>query len=272
MSNLVTRAITGFFFGLLIVGSILLGPVLQSIVFGLFLVLGLNEFSSLFKDTAYKQSRVATVFVGIFIYVVFVLSPVYNISIELLLAIIFVIFFLVFLVEIWRKQAQPLLAISVFVFGIFYLVVPFVLMHRIVIQNTFTFSPLLGMFLLIWANDTFAYLFGRKIGKTPLFERISPKKTWEGTIGGILMTIVISLTIAFFTSTSDFMYWIIAGMLIAPCAIFGDLLESLFKRSLNIKDSGNILPGHGGILDRFDAVLFTVPFFYLWNMIYEQIF
>jgi phosphatidate cytidylyltransferase len=270
MSNLVTRAITGFFFALLIVGSILLGPTIQSIAFGVFLVLGLNEFSSLFKETDFIPSRFATVFVGTILYIFFVLSNLYTVSIELLFSIGFVLFFLVFLLEIWRKQLQPLSAISIFVFGIFYIVVPFVLMNRLMFQVTDSFSPLLGMIVLIWANDTFAYLFGRKLGKTPLFERISPKKTWEGTIGGILMTMVISLTIAYFTETSDLLYWIIAGIVIAPSAIFGDLLESLFKRSLKIKDSGNILPGHGGILDRFDAVLFTVPFFYLWNLIYEQ--
>lgn len=131
-------------------------------------------------------------------------------------------------------------------------------------------NPLaIGMFLLIWTNDTFAYLTGRFIGKTKLFERISPKKTWEGTIGGVVFTIGVGYLIGLWSSDYTSTFWMVSAVLIAPCAIFGDLLESLFKRSLNIKDSGNILPGHGGILDRFDATLFAVPFFYSWVMFYN---
>jgi phosphatidate cytidylyltransferase len=271
MSNLVTRAITGFFFALIIIGSIQLGSCIQAMAFGIFLILGLKEFSALFKDTNYRQSPLITVIIGVFIYTSFVLSRTINFSTEILFCIVFVLFFLVFLIEIWRKQTLPLVSISVFVFGIIYLVVPFILMNRLVLVNSNSFSPLLGMILLIWSNDTFAYLFGRKIGKTPLFERISPKKTWEGTIGGIIMTLISSVVIGLLTNSDDTIFWLFSGLIIAPCAIFGDLLESLFKRSMKIKDSGNILPGHGGILDRFDAVLFTVPFFYLWCLIYEQI-
>jgi phosphatidate cytidylyltransferase len=105
-------------------------------------------------------------------------------------------------------------------------------------------------------------------GKTKLFERISPKKTWEGTIGGLLMTILAGYIIGTFVNTDRTLFWVVSAVIIAPCAVYGDLLESLFKRSLEIKDSGNILPGHGGILDRFDAALFAIPFFYCWTMIY----
>ena len=272
MSNLITRAITGFFFALIIVGSIFLGSEFQAVAFGTFLFLGLNEFANLFKETDYKQSPLISVFVGMSIYGIFIVSNYLNLSFEVIFSSIFVLLFLVFLVELWRKQLLPILSISVFVFGIIYLVVPFVLMNKLVKSELNGFSPLLGMILLIWANDTFAYLFGRKIGKTALFERISPKKTWEGTFAGVIMTVITSSIIALCTSSTDTLFWIVSGIIVAPCAIFGDLLESLFKRSMNIKDSGNILPGHGGILDRFDAVLFTVPFFYLWYLIYEHLF
>jgi phosphatidate cytidylyltransferase len=271
MSNLVIRAITGFFFTLTIIVSILLGNNIQAIVFAVFLALGLYEFASLFKNTDYRQTRIISVFIGLTIYILFVLSKHNILSTELLFSIVLVLLFIVFLIEIWRKQKAPLLSLSVFVFGLVYLVVPFVLMNRLVVLNSEAFSPLLGMIIIIWANDTFAYLTGRKIGKTPLFERISPKKTWEGTFGGIIMIIISSVLIGISTKSEDTLFWVIAGIIITPCTIFGDLLESLFKRSLKIKDTGNILPGHGGILDRFDAVLFTVPFFYLWHLIYQQI-
>lgn len=272
MSNLLTRAITGFFFALIIIGSILLGSDIQGLAFGIFLVLGLIEFAALFNKTNYTQSPVLTVFIGTLIYCLFLLSKYEIFTDKLLFSVSFFLIFTAFLLEIWKKQTQPLLSLSIFVFGIIYLVVPFVLMNILARDSIETFSPLLGMILLIWTNDTFAYLIGRKIGRTPLFERISPKKTWEGTFGGIIFSIFTASLIAYFTVANDSIYWLVAVIIIVPAAIFGDLLESLFKRSLNIKDSGNILPGHGGILDRFDAVLFTVPFFYLWHLIYEQLF
>ena len=104
-----------------------------------------------------------------------------------------------------------------------------------------------------------------------MFERISPKKTWEGTIGGILFTAIAAIILSQFSDARyNLLFWVISALIIAPCAIFGDLFESLIKRSLNVKDSGTILPGHGGLLDRFDAALFTVPYFFTWMIIYSQ--
>jgi phosphatidate cytidylyltransferase len=116
--------------------------------------------------------------------------------------------------------------------------------------------------LLTWTNDTFAYLGGRFFGKKSLFPRISPKKTWEGTLVGIVFTAFAGIMIAFTTDTSTW-FWMLASLLVAIASILGDLFESLFKRSLQIKDSGKLLPGHGGILDRMDATFFAVPLFYL---------
>ena len=125
------------------------------------------------------------------------------------------------------------------------------------------------MFILIWTNDSMAYATGRLIGKTKLFERISPKKTWEGTIGGIIFTLGAGFLWSFYVSELPLIFWIICSPLVAVAAIFGDLFESQIKRQLGVKDSGTILPGHGGILDRFDAALMAIPIFYgLW-MIYH---
>jgi phosphatidate cytidylyltransferase len=154
-------------------------------------------------------------------------------------------------------------------FSVFYLIVPFFLVIALNRMSDHQNPLAIGMFLLIWTNDTFAYLSGRFFGRTKLFERISPKKTWEGTIGGIFFTIGVAYLISLWCNDYSLSFWIIAALIIAPCSIFGDLLESLFKRSLNIKDSGNILPGHGGILDRFDAALFAIPFFYCWVVFYS---
>ena len=118
--------------------------------------------------------------------------------------------------------------------------------------------PPLSIFILIWCNDTFAYLTGRLLGKHKLFERISPKKTWEGFIGGLLFAVLAGVLLAYFLEWS-YIKMITYGIVVGAIGTAGDLVESMLKRNVGVKDSGNILPGHGGILDRFDAVLFVVP-------------
>lgn len=269
MNNLLQRSITGAIFAIVVLGSILWDPYIQAIVFSVFMVLGILEFYNLFNTHNYVQvSKEIGVFIGLFIF-----SLLIGISFQWLPVIsilfIFPLFFTLILVELWRKTEHPLINISVLVFGIIYIVIPFFLTIDLNLRNTSYLPSVVGMYLLIWTNDTFAYFSGRLFGRTKLFERISPKKTWEGTIGGILFTLLVGYIIGAFVNRGEEMFWVISAIIIAPCAIFGDLLESLFKRSLNIKDSGNILPGHGGILDRFDAALFAIPFFYCWAMLYE---
>jgi phosphatidate cytidylyltransferase len=125
----------------------------------------------------------------------------------------------------------------------------------------------MGFFLLLWTNDTGAYLAGKSFGKHKLFERISPKKTWEGSIGGLALAIAVAYGVSFLPTFVDITKtdWLVIGFLVAVFGSFGDLFESLLKRNLKIKDSGTILPGHGGVLDRFDGLFLAVPamFFYL---------
>ncbi|MEY4522697.1 MAG: hypothetical protein RIT10_1882 [Bacteroidota bacterium] len=268
MNNLVLRAITGALFAFVVLGSILWDPYAQAIVFSIFMVLGLLEFYNLFNNhRVVRVSKEIGVFIGVFIFCLLV-----GISLDWLpvisIALISPLFFALILAELWRKKEHPLINISVLVFGIIYVVLPFYLTIDLNLRNESDLPNVVGMYILIWTNDTFAYLTGRMFGKTKLFERISPKKTWEGTIGGVFVTLIFGFIIGAFINKGEELFWIISAMIIAPCAIYGDLLESLFKRSLNIKDSGTILPGHGGILDRFDAALFAIPFFYCWAMIY----
>jgi phosphatidate cytidylyltransferase len=119
---------------------------------------------------------------------------------------------------------------------------------------------ILGFFILIWSNDTFAYLVGRSVGKTKLFQRISPGKTWEGTVGGVICTQGIAYALSIYFTELEPIHWHVVAVIVSVFGTLGDLVESMFKRSLGVKDSGNILPGHGGILDRFDAVLVAAPF------------
>jgi len=268
VNNLLQRTITGLVFASLVIGSILWNPYLQTVVFSVFMVLGLMEYYRLFKGQ--KEIQVSSeigIFIGLFIFTLLV-----GISLKILpvISITFIVplLFTLILVELWKKHEHPISNIALMVFGILYVVIPFYLTIDLNLRNTFYLPTVVGMFLLIWTNDTFAYVCGRLFGKHKLFERISPNKTWEGTTGGIVFTLLLGFIIGKYINEGNTFFWIISAVIIAPGSIFGDLLESLFKRSLNIKDTGTILPGHGGILDRFDAALFSIPFFYCWNMVY----
>lgn len=272
MSNLVVRSITGALFVVLILGSVFWNELIAFSVLTGFMILGLIEFYTLFKNNEQIDIRwEIPTFFSLLIYGLFAFAMFGHIPTVILIGV-FPLLFIYFLTELWRKKENPLINLSIGLFGMFYVGLPFFLMNLL---NHFDQSlnwlhinnslPLLaGLFIIVWTNDTFAYLTGRFLGKHKLFERISPKKTWEGTIGGVLFAIGAGLLIAFFTDQFDMLFWGIAAVLISLSSIFGDLLESLFKRSLKIKDSGTILPGHGGILDRFDAAIFAAPVFLFW--------
>lgn len=263
MNNLILRSITGAIFVGLILIPLFFEPIYGASIFGLFFLLGIIEFQNLFENSRLKLNKHTNLFFSIFIYAI-----VFGIFLDLIPIVlgllIFPTVFLWFLIELWRGEKNPIENSAIALFGLIYVGLPFILATQLHSNITTGFPVLAGMFILIWSNDTFAYLSGRFFGKTKLFERISPKKTWEGTIGGVLLTIVAGFLIGSYLDSGSGLFWMGAALFIAPCAIFGDLLESLFKRSLNIKDSGNILPGHGGILDRFDASLFAIPFFYVY--------
>lgn len=275
MRNIIVRGLTGIVFTAVIICPLLWSVDITTIVFTAFLFLGIFEFYTLFKG----HSKIdVSVGMGVGLSVVITtltIATIYNlISPEILLLAFIPLIFIGLVSEIWRKKKEPILNSATLVLGLVYVVLPFLLLigmhYRFELDRAHMDSPgiplVLGMFLLIWTNDTFAYLSGRAFGKTKLIERISPNKTWEGTIGGVIFTLALGAILGYFNN--DFGFWIPAAAIIAPCASIGDLFESVIKRNLGIKDSGNILPGHGGILDRFDATLMAVPFFFLWNSIY----
>ena len=150
------------------------------------------------------------------------------------------------------------------VFAYFYIILPLVCLIFIYEKNMLY---ALALFTFVWVNDTFAYLVGIKFGKHKLFERISPKKTWEGFFGGLIFAIIAGFLFHYFTSNEitcntfpcDRFKWIGLAIVVVIFGTIGDLFESYLKRSLNVKDSGTILPGHGGLLDRLDSILFAAP-------------
>jgi phosphatidate cytidylyltransferase len=138
-------------------------------------------------------------------------------------------------------------------------------------NDAFAKSLIVGIFLLIWINDSFAYLVGKSIGRTKLFPSVSPKKTWEGTIGGLVFTMGAAYMMAKYEPILNSLEWLVMATVIVIAGSFGDLVESKLKRSAGVKDSGAILPGHGGMLDRLDSLIFAAPFAYLTLIIFTYV-
>ena len=182
--------------------------------------------------------------------------------------------------ELLRKQERPFDALAQTVFGIVFIAVPFSLfpymtfgfqgLDPILQASTTDFSPglILGIFILSWSFDVAAYLFGTWLGKHKLVERISPEKSWEGFIFGLVITILIAWLISLWIKIPDVISWIIIGIIVAVTGTLGDLAESMLKRSVGAKDSGSMLPGHGGILDRFDSLILSLPFVFLYIVLF----
>jgi phosphatidate cytidylyltransferase len=160
-----------------------------------------------------------------------------------------------------RRDLQPFVNIAFTFLGIIYVAVPFALLNMAVfIQHTYSYQIIVGSLFLIWASDTGAYFAGRKFGKNKLFFRISPKKTWEGSIGGTLLALLFAYVLSLYFQDLLLWQWLCIAVIIVITGTYGDLVESLFKRSIRIKDSGSAIPGHGGFLDRFDSLLLSSPF------------
>ena len=265
---MLTRAITGFLFILTIIAGIYFNQYISMALFTLIVLLGLDEFYGLVKKSKeIKPIKFWGTLTGFALMLVLCLIALGIISTKIVFIPIMMVF-MIFLIELYRKKENPFTNVSYTILGMIYIVVPFAMLFHLgfYVENSFTtdysFQIILGFFVMLWTNDTGAYLAGRFLGKHKLFERISPKKTWEGSFGGALLTLVAAYILSIFFTNLELHNWIVIAILVAIFGGLGDLVESMLKRSLNIKDSGNILPGHGGILDRFDGLLLSIPFIY----------
>lgn len=268
MKNLLTRTLTGFFIVLIVLGGLWLHPITFFLV-TLTIVIGLQlEMNTLF----FRENSIEYLFKGLLLSVpVFLVSPFIAIgalpSSILLVSILLLI--LISISEIYKRGDRHFESISKLLTLVVYTTIPYLLMIFSVFSKGSTsieFSPALviAFFILLWINDTGAYLFGITIGRHKLFERISPRKTWEGFIGGVALTLVAAWLLWKVLNIYTLGDWLLLGLLVSVFASFGDLFESLLKREAGVKDSGSILPGHGGLLDRFDGVTFAFPVFYLY--------
>lgn len=263
MNNFLKRLFTAVFFTGILLGSVLWNQYSFFALFFIISLLTLHEFYSLISFdqirpqflTGYMTSGVLLVTSAL------VLSSLLP-PVLIVLSIPFMFF--CFIYELYTKSDKPFVNIAITVFGIIYIAVPFALLLYIPFstraESVYHPNIVVGYFFILWANDTGAYLLGMAFGKRKLFERISPKKSWEGSIGGLGSALIVAWCCSVWFHDLNYIQWTITGIIIVVTGTFGDLSESLLKRSLNIKDSGKILPGHGGLLDRFDALLVSVPF------------
>jgi phosphatidate cytidylyltransferase len=234
-----------------------------ALLFLLILFGSLTDFNNLFKQSEVKPNKWLIYLASILMFATAYLIATKTIEIKYFLGLL-PLFLIIMAVELYRKKTHPVENIAVTIFGIIYLAVPLSLVNFLVFsgilnQNLYTSKLLIAIFALIWIHDSGAYLFGVSMGKHRLFERISPKKSWEGAIGGTLTAILASWVISIYIPEIKLIHWISISILTVVASTFGDLTESMFKRYFGIKDSGNILPGHGGVLDRFDSLFFAAP-------------
>ena len=176
--------------------------------------------------------------------------------------VLFPLFSFIFFIKLYKKdEKKPFTNIAFTFLGIIYVALPFSLLHFVVFSpGYYSWQILIGCLLLQWSSDVGAYFAGVSFGKTKLFERVSPKKSWEGSIGGTLLALLMAFGLSHFFEDLLLWQWLCIAGIIVIAGTYGDLVESLFKRSIEIKDSGASIPGHGGFLDRFDSLLLSAPF------------
>ena len=267
MKPIVTRTLSGAVYIALMLGSVLAGRFVFGAVQLLFIILCLIEYRKIASIGGITIGSLNLLAAGVLSYVVVILYlwDIWNMRYLLL---IFLIIFKIILGELFLQNKHPIINIGVTLTGLFYIVLPFSILNFFYYpEMNYGFpsgSLLVGFFIIIWGNDTFAYLSGMAFGKHKLFERISPKKTWEGTIGGCVFAVIAAIVLSFIYKDFNVFEWMGFALTIIIFGTFGDLFESMIKRTIGLKDSGNIMPGHGGILDRFDSILIAAPFAYLY--------
>ena len=261
MKNLFVRTLTGIAFTVVITGSLLLNELTYAILFIFILLGGMSEFLKMAKTAGISPASSPLLISGVCVFLIFFLTGTGLLPVSSYFALV-ILSLLIFIIELYRKKEKPLQNIAVSLFCLIYIALPVSMTGFLAFNDAHVYTPylLLALFVIIWAYDSGAYLLGVSFGKHRLFERISPKKSWEGAIGGALSAAGVSWIISsYLIPEIGLFHWFGIAITAVVFATFGDLAESLLKRQFNMKDSGNSLPGHGGILDRFDSLLFAVP-------------
>ena len=270
--NLITRGVAGVVYVVILLFGILYNKYAFITVFGLILVLALNEFYRLIEDkTPHLISKLFNIISGTIIFISSYLFLEEKAMLALpLAALIYLLSLLVSAILINRSDIFNTIIYSAF--GQLYITLPFCLLLLIsyeyeMANPAYFYAFILAIFVFIWVNDTFAFLTGVTMGKNKLLERISPKKTVEGFIGGMFFTMLAGVGFSFIFTEYTIFFWIGFALIASIFGTLGDLFESLIKRTYKVKDSGQLIPGHGGILDRIDSLLFVIPAIYVYLLI-----
>ena len=269
MKGLVRRATTALIFVIVMISGLFGGRLSFVLLFAMITALCLWEYLCMVLHRYTKRDFTRMVLGVAFGLTPFVMASVLQIN-KTIVEDQFVIFasilffpliFLAFIYELFTRSPTPFQNVGFIVLGMVYIGAPFALLDFIAFHNgQFYSKTVFGLLLLSWTNDTGAYLVGSQFGKRPLHKRISPKKTWEGTMGGVFCTFLIAVILCFTLDELQLKDWMVLAAIVAIFGTVGDLVESMLKRSVGVKDSGGLLPGHGGVLDRFDAFIFLLPF------------
>ena len=265
MSNLAQRIIAGVLGAAVLIGAIYWSEWSFFVIFLLIMSFSLWEFYTILEKANFKTMKLLAVGVGVLIF-----SGTFWVQRNekyagLLLLSIFALLFVLFVLKLYDKNdREPFANLAMNILGLLYVCVPFSLLLGVSYwgsqRGLYHYQIPLGILFCLWASDTGAYFVGKKLGKTKLFERISPKKTWEGFVGGMIFSQMVAWGLSvYFTSVEGWKWFVISGIIVT-IGTYGDLVESMLKRSLGIKDSGSVIPGHGGFLDRFDGLLVAMPF------------
>ena len=270
MNETIIRSLSGLVYISLLIWATLFSRETFLVLFGLLLLQTVNEFCTLVK-----LPRIQSIILAAVLYFIFAFFLAQNkfTDFGLIIASLFVCFKLMF--WLLKDKLLPTIKEENWMNLIGYIILPFIFITKIpLINDNFIPSIIIGIFILIWTNDTFAYVVGKSIGKHKLFESISPKKTIEGFFGGFVFAILASYLISKYYiegSITNHYIWIGFAVIVSIFGTIGDLIESKFKRLANVKDSGKIMPGHGGILDRLDSVIFVSPFVFLFYQILNYV-
>ena len=272
MKELAIRALSGAVYVALLIGSLFVQEA-TVILIGIFGIISLTEFSKLIKLKSFIQYIVYFIIYIGFWYICLQNTTITGTDETIQILLVITTFVnLILIKDLFTSKKIPLFESKRYIATTFYLSSGFVFMLLIAnYQNEFTPLLLLGSFILIWINDSAAYLVGKNFGKQKLFPSISPKKTVEGFLGGLFFACISSYFIATYTETLGFTPWLILAIIVSVLGTFGDLIESKFKRQAGVKDSGAIMPGHGGLLDRLDSIIFAAPFIYLFLRILNYV-
>lgn len=254
------RLITGFSGAAVGIFCIAYSSWTYGVIFLLIMAVTQLEFYSLLEKQGRKPLKIVGLITGLLLFVLMFLVEKQVIS----SSNYFILFGAIpatYLIKLYNStDKDKFINIAYTFLGVIYVAMPISLIHAIAFTSgTYHYEYVLGLMLMLWASDVGAYFAGNAFGKHKLFERVSPGKTWEGSFGGLLLSLVFSIGMSHYHESLTLVQWIIFCVTIVIFGAYGDLVESLFKRSISIKDSGSKLPGHGGFLDRFDGLLVAVP-------------